>query len=94
MDGYGFKAAGKLHPVTRAWKEYLDEPVIVYNFEVEVWHTYYVSEAEVFDLADNYTLSDNTFTNPIGTNNKGKTLYTLKVVVDETGNVVTAYPKK
>lgn len=31
---------------------------------------------------------------PIGTSSKGKTLYTLKVVIDEVGNVVTAFPKK
>lgn len=31
---------------------------------------------------------------PIGTSNKGKPLYTLKVVVDEAGNVITAFPKK
>ena len=106
---------------------------------------------EVFDLADNYTLSDGTFNNhildrhgpyssytnkshfnecfdirngidktlrgdnfvvgpntagregyifersfiePIGVNSKGKTLYTLKAVIDETGNVITAFPKK
>ena len=106
---------------------------------------------EVFDLADNYTLSDDTFNNyildrhgpyslyankshfnecfdirngidktlrgdnfvvgpntagregyifersfiePIGVNSKGKTLYTLKAVIDETGNVITAFPKK
>lgn len=106
---------------------------------------------EVFDLADNYTLSDDTFdnhildrhgpnstygnkshfnadfdirnsidstltgdnfivgpntagregyifeqifSNPIGTNSKGKPLYTLKVVIDEAGNVITAFPKK
>lgn len=32
--------------------------------------------------------------NPIGTSSKGKPLYTLKVVVDEAGNVITAFPKK
>lgn len=37
---------------------------------------------------------EQTFTNPIGTNNKGKPLYTIKVVIDEFGNVVTAFPKK
>ena len=36
---------------------------------------------------------EQTFTNPIGTNNRGKPLYTLKVVIDETGNVITAFPK-
>lgn len=35
-----------------------------------------------------------TFSNPIGTNSKGKPLYTLKVVIDEAGNVITAFPKK
>ena len=37
---------------------------------------------------------EQTFTNPIGTNSKGKPLYTLKVVIDEAGNVITAFPKK
>lgn len=34
------------------------------------------------------------FTNPIGTSSKGKQLYTLKAVIDEAGNVITAFPKK
>ena len=37
---------------------------------------------------------EQTFSNPIGTNSKGKPLYTLKVVIDEAGNVITAFPKK
>ena len=37
---------------------------------------------------------EQTFTNPIGINSKGKPLYTIKVVIDEFGNVVTAFPKK
>ena len=37
---------------------------------------------------------EQTFTNPIGTNSKGKPLYTIKVVIDGFGNVVTAFPKK
>lgn len=37
---------------------------------------------------------EQTFTNPIGTNSKGKPLYTIKVVIDEFGNVVTVFPKK
>ncbi len=37
---------------------------------------------------------EQTFTSPIGTNSKGKPLYTLKVVIDESGNVITAFPKK
>ena len=36
---------------------------------------------------------EQTFANPIGTNNRGKPLYTLKVVIDESGNVITAFPK-
>ena len=35
---------------------------------------------------------EQTFTNPIGTSSKGKPLYTLKVVIDEAGNVITAFP--
>ena len=34
------------------------------------------------------------FANPIGTNSKGKPLYSIKVVIDEFGNVITAFPKK
>ncbi len=34
------------------------------------------------------------FANLIGTNSKGKSLYTIKVVIDEFGNVITAFPKK
>ena len=37
---------------------------------------------------------EQTFTNPIGTSSNGKPLYTLKVVIDEAGNVITAFPKK
>ena len=37
---------------------------------------------------------EQTFSNPIGTNSKGKPLYTLKVVIDEAGNVITAFLKK
>ncbi len=37
---------------------------------------------------------EQTFTNPIGTSSNGKPLYTIKVVIDEQGNVVTAFPKK
>ncbi len=35
-----------------------------------------------------------TFPNPIGTSTTGKPLYTLKVVIDDVGNVVTAFPQK
>jgi RHS repeat-associated protein len=37
---------------------------------------------------------EQTFNNAIGTNAKGKPLYTLKVVIDDLGNVITAFPKK
>jgi hypothetical protein len=37
---------------------------------------------------------EQTFNNPIGTSSKGKLLYTLKVVIDDVGNVITAFPKK
>lgn len=36
---------------------------------------------------------EQTFTSPIGVNSKGSLLYTLKVVIDESGNVITAFPK-
>lgn len=37
---------------------------------------------------------EQTFANPIGISSKGKPLYTLKVVIDEFGNVITAFSKK
>lgn len=37
---------------------------------------------------------EQTFIKGIGTNSKGKVLYTMKVVIDEIGNVVTAFPIK
>ena len=37
---------------------------------------------------------EQTFTDPIGVNTKGKSLYTIKVVIDADGNVITAFPKK
>ncbi|SCZ81457.1 DUF6531 domain-containing protein, partial [Pseudobutyrivibrio xylanivorans] len=54
---------------------------------------------------DNFTLGPNTagrdgyifeqtFTNSIGTSSNGKSLNTLKVVMDGSGNVITAFPKK
>ena len=61
VDGHGFKEAGLLEvgdlvettegellPITAVEIEYLDEPVNVYNFEVEDWHTYYVSDSGVW----------------------------------------------
>ncbi len=58
--GYGFKPAeevvagdwlenadGEILQVRSAEIEYQDTPVSVYNFEVEDWHTYYVSEEEI-----------------------------------------------
>ncbi|NBI28429.1 RHS repeat-associated core domain-containing protein [Chengkuizengella marina] len=37
---------------------------------------------------------EQTFDSIIGYDNKGKELHTLKVVIDEAGNVITAFPKK
>ena len=37
---------------------------------------------------------EQTFSYQIGTNSRGNPLYTIKVVIDELGNVVTAFPKK
>ena len=58
--GHGFKEAGDLKEgekvltatgevktITRMEVEELEVPVTVYNFEVQDWHTYYVSEMEV-----------------------------------------------
>ena len=56
VEGYGFKPAGELQSkdkvvlldgtiaeVETIEVEHLEEPIKVYNFEVEDWHTYYVS---------------------------------------------------
>lgn len=37
---------------------------------------------------------EQTFSKPIGMSAKGKLLNTLKVVIDDSGNVITAFPKK
>jgi len=60
VEGYGFKPTGELVvgekvrlldggsvEVEDVVVEHLDEPVKVYNFEVEDWHTYYVTGAGV-----------------------------------------------
>ncbi|MDE6702006.1 MAG: hypothetical protein K2K10_13505 [Acetatifactor sp.] len=60
VEEYGFKPAGQLlagekvrlldggtGEVEAVTVEHLDEPVKVYNFEVEDWHTYYVAELGV-----------------------------------------------
>jgi len=39
--------SGEILEVMEAYVEYLDKPVKVYNFEVEDWHTYFVSEYNV-----------------------------------------------
>ena len=65
----------------------------------------YIIAVSYTHLGDNFIVGPNTagregyifeqtFSNPIGTNSKGKPLYTLKVVIDEAGNVITAFPKK
>jgi hypothetical protein len=36
---------------------------------------------------------EQTFKDAIGVNSKGKLIYTLKVVIDESGNIITAFPK-
>ena len=46
-------ADGTTATITRTYGEQLDEPVIVYNFEVQDFHTYYVTNTGV--LVHNYT---------------------------------------
>jgi len=40
--------SGEILELKEAFVEYLDKPIKVYNFEVEDWHTYFVSEYNVF----------------------------------------------
>ena len=47
-------ADGTTAPITKIFGEQLDEPVIVYNFEVSEFHTYYVTDTGV--LVHNATL--------------------------------------
>ena len=44
-----------------------------------------VERGDIFELS---------YDNPMGINSKGKGLNTLKVVIDDKGNVITAFPKK
>jgi len=61
VEGIGWVDAGDLKPsdrlvmysgdileVKEAFVEYLDNPIKVYNFEVEDWHTYFVTGYNVF----------------------------------------------
>ena len=61
VEGTGWVDAGDLKPgdrlvmysgeileVEEVFVEYLDKPIKVYNFEVEDWHTYFVSDYNVF----------------------------------------------
>ena len=48
QEGNILRTSDKQNPqVTKVEKEYLDEPIKVYNFEVEDFHTYYVSEKSI-----------------------------------------------
>ncbi len=82
MD-YGFKYAselklgdrvlsqnGSIYIVQKNQKEQLEEPVKVYNFEVEDWHTYCVSEYGVIvhNLCDGETVDSGSGTDSSGTN--------------------------
>jgi len=98
VDGYGFKAAGELKAgdlvqtaegelltVTGIEKEYLDEPVTVYNFEVADWHTYYVSEDEV--LVHNMCMrTDSDSSNPVINNMESKVSNDDIIPPDKRGN--------
>jgi len=64
--------------VKEAYVEYLDKPIKVYNFEVEDWHTYFVSEYNVF--------VHNAGCGPKGGSNaKGRSANDLKPDPDATG---------
>lgn len=66
--------SGETLGVSEVYQEYLQSPVKVYNFEVEDWHTYFVSEQDVFvHNAEGYTSSSNGSGNN-GANGKGKNI--------------------
>ncbi|MEN2774873.1 polymorphic toxin-type HINT domain-containing protein [Acetivibrio clariflavus] len=84
VEGIGWVDAGELKPggrlvmysgevleVKEAYVEYLDRPVKVYNFEVEDWHTYFVSEYNVF--------VHNTVCGDSGVGNKGTSKTAVKI---------------
>ena len=51
-------ADGTTATVTKTYGEQLEQPVIVYNFEVSDFHTYYVTDTGVLVHNDQYCLKD------------------------------------
>ncbi len=77
---------GELKTVEKVEIEVFDRPVKVYNFEVEDWHTYYVTEQGVLvHNAKNYDGNGNT-----GVGNKG----TRSTVKTNLGNEIDITPSK
>ncbi|MBN7773730.1 polymorphic toxin-type HINT domain-containing protein [Clostridium aminobutyricum] len=68
-------ANGKTAKVEALKIENLETPIKVYNFEVQGWHTYYVSDSEV--------LVHNTGTNPCGIASKGVNKTERKLVPND-----------
>src|SRR5690606_25031967 len=68
--------------------EYLDTPIKVYNFEVEDWHTYFVSEQDVFvhnSCKGKRTEKPEEFVNLASDSRTNHILYGMKQVEDICG---------
>ena len=83
-------ADGTSVAITRTYGEQLDEPVIVYNFEVQDFHTYYVTDTGVLvHNADNYSFNDEEDSSK--SRNKPKTKGTpssVEIQRDSDGNII------
>ncbi|MBQ8924136.1 MAG: glycohydrolase toxin TNT-related protein [Lachnospiraceae bacterium] len=110
--GYGFIPAGELKAgdiillldgttkeVESVSIEYLEQPVKVYNFEVEDWHTYYVSEQGVLVHNQCYTTevpkggSKSTEIVPYYPENNGAIRGTEEFIYLKEGEIIDRYGK-